>query len=420
MKNKIIITLILWAVFVFKVFGFNPKVIDTLKIHNQIKSLGFNDWATSFSSHFFSDIVFKNDSTLIYNPNSTLFLFEIRLGDATEVSLISKRKKERFGHNFNRHLFMHNNVLFSYGGEGLFNTFPGLIYFDFSSKEWVKKDIKNYPFDSRKVLNSWKIGNKIMVLLNHFSELRKNSFDKSAKFSFGEIDLENFEYERKYSFDGAYDELLFQSSLGFFRGNYIYDSDFYSLHGYYQDNNVVEYRLLDKKSGSLKRTAKLDALNNVNGLSYLYIKDSTIYYRNQNGIIESFDINSDTIIHSKEFFELYKFKSKNKLSSIHIIIIAIFVIALIFIKRIKGYSPKSSTKSSQKELLIIMNKLENEKPVTVSKEKLDDLLGISHYSYETIKTRRSSMIKELNSNTDIKIERVRNKIDKRYFDYKIS
>jgi hypothetical protein len=58
--------------------------------------------------------------------------------------------------------------------------------------------------------------------------------------------------------------------------------------------------------------------------------------------------------------------------------------------------------------------------MTISKENLDDLFGISHYSYETIKTRRSSIIKELNSNTDIKIERVRKKTDKRYFDYKIS
>jgi hypothetical protein len=416
MLNKNLITLIFWAILVFKSFGFNPKVIDTLEIHSQIKSLGYNDWVTSFNSHFFSDIIFKNDSTLIYNPNSTLFLFEIRLGDAPEVSLITKRKNERFGHNFNRHFFMHNDVLFSYGGEGLFNSFPGLVYFDYYSKEWVNKDIKNYPFDSKKVLNSWKIGNKIMVLLNHFSEFRKNNFDESAKFSFGEIDLEKFEYKRKYSFDGAYEELLFQSSLGFFRGNYIYDSDFYSLHGYYQDNNLVEYRLLDKKSGSLKRTTKLDALNNVNGLSYLYIKDSTIYYRNQNGIIESFDINSDTVIHSKEFFELYKFKSKNKLSNIYVIIITICIITLIFIKRRKVYSPKNS----QKELLFIINKLENEKPMTISKEKLDDLFGISHYSYETIKTRRSSIIKELNSNTDIKIERVRKKTDKRYFDYKIS
>jgi ribosomal protein S26 len=56
----------------------------------------------------------------------------------------------------------------------------------------------------------------------------------------------------------------------------------------------------------------------------------------------------------------------------------------------------------------------------VSKEKLDELFGISHYSYETIKNRRSYIINCLNKNTIIKIERVRNDRDKRFFDYKIN
>lgn len=34
---------------------------------------------------------------------------------------------------------------------------------------WLNQEINDYPFDSKKVLNSWKIGDKIMVLLNHFS-----------------------------------------------------------------------------------------------------------------------------------------------------------------------------------------------------------------------------------------------------------
>jgi hypothetical protein len=92
----------------------------------------------------------------------------------------------------------------------------------------------------------------------------------------------------------------------------------------------------------------------------------------------------------------------------------------IVIKFRKGLALTYGFYLRQRDLLFIINKLENEKPMTISKEKLDDLFGISHYSYETIKTRRSSIIKELNSNTDIKIERVRKKTDKRYFDYKIS
>ena len=43
----------------------------------------------------------------------------------------------------------------------------------------------------------------------------------------------------------------------------------------------------------------------------------------------------------------------------------------------------------------------------LSKEELDKLIEISHYSYETIKTRRSLIINQINKNGNLKIERVR-------------
>ena len=55
------------------------------------------------------------------------------------------------GHNFNRLLFTNNDIIYSFGGIGLFNSFPGLIYFDFSLGEWLKKEIKNYPDNAKKL-----------------------------------------------------------------------------------------------------------------------------------------------------------------------------------------------------------------------------------------------------------------------------
>ena len=72
------------------------------------------------------------------------------------------------------------------------------------------------------------------------------------------------------------------------------------------------------------------------------------------------------------------------------------------------------------ELKIIEKKFKNLNKNVISKEKLDELFGISHYSYETIKTKRSSLIKNLNQQSKIKIERIRKKDDKRFFNYKIS
>lgn len=69
---------------------------------------------------------------------------------------------------------------------------------------------------------------------------------------------------------------------------------------------------------------------------------------------------------------------------------------------------------------IIEKKLITFRDSTITKEKLDEIFDISHYSYETIKTRRSMIINHINKNGNIAIVRVRKKDDKRFYNYKIS
>ena len=397
----------------------NPKAIDTLEIHNQIKSFGINEKKIDFKNHFFSDIVYRNDSTLYYNPNSTLYLFKINLSNTPRVFKISEEIHS--GGNYNRHLFLYNDILYSYGGKGLLNPFSGLIYFDHPSKKWIKKEIKNYPFDAKKVLNSWVIGNKIMVLLNHFSEFETSEIDTQMQLSFGEIDLEKFEYTQTNSFKKTSPELLFkQYKLGFFRGNYIYDSDVYSLHGYIEEYGDFKYRILDKVLGDFKSTTKLDKLKSVDGFSYVYIKDSRIYYRDHNGNIDSFDVNSGEIENKKEYFKLYKPKTKN-ISPYYIMIILIIICLLIFyfIRIEKVNTIKTLPDTNKQEILIIINKLKDQKSNTISKEKLDEIFCITNLSYEKIKIKRSLFINLINKHTKKKIERVRDEKDKRSYNYKI-
>ena len=395
-----------------------PHIIDTSEIFNQIKKFNLDETRLSFSTTFFNSIVYKNDSTLFYNPQGTLLLFKIKLGVVTKVTMLSKPSTAT--HTYNSHLFFHKNKIYSYGGEDTFHSFPGLIYFDDLTSLWIKKEITDYPFDSKRVLNSWKKEDKVMVLLSHFSELQQTNSDDIAKFSFGEIDLKNFKYVQHFSFKGAYQDLLFHSGLGFFRGDYIYDSDLYSIHGYYRDGGAIDYRILDKTSGSLKRTSRLDAIKRVDGLSYLYVEDSTIYFKDQYGAIDSFGVNSGKIIHSKDFLQLYKSKENN--SWLYYLIGAIFTLVffltLIIISKFNLYN--GSQNSQSHELKIIEKKLKNLNTNLISKDSLDKLFGISHYSYETIKTKRSFIIKSLNDQSKIKIERVRDSKDKRYFNYKIS
>lgn len=418
MLKKCVVFIVFYSFIALRSYGFNPKVIDTLEIHNQIKSYGFDEGLIGFKTNFFSSLVFKNDSTLFYNPSSTLLLFKIVLGDTTSVSLMSKPLTSTVS-NYNRHLFMFDDVVYSYGGVGLFSSLTDLIYFDFFSGSWLKKSVKNYPFDSNKVLNSWIIGDKIMVLLCRDSEFGSGYFSKSVKFSFGEIDLKKFEYIQRSSFESTYQKLLFQSGLGFYRGNYVYDSDLYSLHGYYKKNNGVEYRIFDKMSGSLKKTSALEALSAVDGFSFLYIKGSEIYYRDRVGKIDSFNVNSGSVIHSKNFFELYEPKNNNK-PAFYIVVLALLgLLVFLFIKKSNLSLLNNSSNAFKQELLLIENKLRPLRSTIISKEHLDDLFGISHYSYESIKTKRSRIIKLLNENADIKVERVRKHSDKRFYNYKI-
>ena len=415
LKKKITLLFCLFFITI-KGLSQDPKIIDTLKIHEQIKQFGLDEASLLFKSDFFSSIVFKNDSTLYYNPNGTLHLFEIQLGEDPKVSKISNSIYK--GHNFNRLLFIHDEIVYSYGGVGLFNSFPGLIYFDFALKGWLEVDLINYPQNANRIFNSWKIGNKLMVLLSHYSDSEKYKNDDLDKFTFGEIDLENFQFTKKHEFEAPLIKVSGDEGLGFYRGNYIYNSDLYTLHGYYKPNGNCEYRLFDKTLGILYRTSQTDALERVNGFSYLYIKESSIYFRDQYGTLNSFEINSGTTIRKDDFIKQYQ--SRVNKSNPNIFIILPISLGMVFLFFRYRKRKNTGSDSSLGELQEIEKKLIKLKASTISKNNLDEVLNISHYSYETIKTRRSTLINQLNKNGNILIERIRKKDDKRFYEYKIS
>ena len=412
MEKRGTFTFALLLMVVYSCFSYNPKIIDTLKIHQQIKKFGLDEKIINFKANFFESIVFKNDSVIYYNPDGSLHVFEIHLGDAPEVYKISNSVHS--GHNFNRNLFLYKETLYSVGGNGLFNSFTGIIHFDRSLGGWLETKIKNYPFDAKKVINSWKNGDKLMVLLNYFDDLKTN--DK-VRYSFGEINLKTFEYSEHFEFKDYSPELIYRNGIGDFKGNYIYDSEFYSLHGYFKEDGSCEYRIFDKSTGILKRTSKLDALKRVDGLTYLYIEGSKVYFRDTLGGIASFDVNSGTVIQSVNYPEQYKSKIDNNQQYAGIIF---SIIAIIIVVIVKTRKQKINSNGTTQELANIENKFFDIKSTTITKEDLDDLLGISHYSYETIKTKRSSMLNKLNQNGEINIERIRKESDKRFYDYKIS
>ena len=97
MKKEIHFTLAFLFMIVYSSYSYNPKIIDTLKIHQQIKKFGLDEKILNFKANFFESIVFKNDSTIYYNPEGTLHLFEIH-----KKSLVSKNQKKQYDYTIKK------------------------------------------------------------------------------------------------------------------------------------------------------------------------------------------------------------------------------------------------------------------------------------------------------------------------------
>jgi hypothetical protein len=68
----------------------------------------------------------------------------------------------------------------------------------------------------------------------------------------------------------------------------------------------------------------------------------------------------------------------------------------------------------------VEKRLLDNKGKIIKREELDELLGISNLSFDSIKSKRSSLIRSINDNGKLNIERIRKDDDKRFFKYSIN
>lgn len=67
----------------------------------------------------------------------------------------------------------------------------------------------------------------------------------------------------------------------------------------------------------------------------------------------------------------------------------------------------------------ILNKIKKYKNQVLTRDELDKILEIDHLQPDSLKTKRSYLINEINSSNGIAIERLRDKNDKRFYNYLI-
>jgi hypothetical protein len=405
MKYYVILSLI-----VFSLQGFSkitPPKIDLKEVFIKLKEFNDPTITRNLETDFFKNIRFQNDSLAYYNPDGTLHLFKIKFDSTVSVEKLSKGIYH--GSTFNRYLFINQNKLYSFGGEGLWASCSKLLEFNIKNREWFKIEIKNYPFNASKIISSWIINNKLNVLLY----LNGNNKSKKFNFIFGEIDMASFSFRKIGEFSSMY-----SPDLSFGNKNIIGESNRYII---YENSNLEKciYGIFDKKTGERLFTNLLKDIPCIDGISYAYLQDSTLFYRSSSNELNSVLINESSVYDIYPMKEIYYDRIlENRIYEISayaigFIILCVLIVLLIKKINLNSYSTNENTFEIEKRLLI-------NKGSTIKREELDELLGISHLSFDSIKSKRSSIIRTINDNGRLKIERIRKEDDKRFFKYSIN
>ena len=378
----------------------NPPIIDTHSIHLQCSELLRDDRTLRFKTHFFNSLVLINDSVGYYNPVGTLHLFEIHFDSIPKVILLKNSPYN--GHNFSRHLFMYNRNLYSLGGVGLFNINSKLLKYDFKKNEWFAEAINNLPNHTTKVISSWLSENKLYTCYRLGGE--------EEGFIFGYVDLDSLNFHLLNHINHLSSQDLYTG----FQGLEIYRGEIFSVIGIIGLDCV--YQLFNNRSGEFIKVSFLKDRSCISGKSFIYTRDSTIFYRGENGEVDSNKIDDTTIYYKKSFKDLYQSKLENSN-----ILIWIFALIILFISLIGvGFyfiKIKRDVVNENDSVKLLSDKLSKQRNQTISRDELDVILGISYLSYESIKSTRSRLVNSINELGKVKITRVRNEKDKRYFDY---
>jgi hypothetical protein len=211
---------------------------------------------------------------------------------------------------------------------------------------------------------------------------------------------------------------MYSPDLAFGNRNIIGESNQYII---YENSSLGEcaYGIFDKTSGERLFTNLLKDIPCVDGNSYAYLKDSILFYRSSSNKLDSVVINESSVYERFPMKEIYYDRIlesriyKISAYAIGFIILCVFIVILIKKINLNIYSANKNIYEIEKRLLVSKGSI-------IRREELDELLGISHLSFDSIKSKRSSMIRNINDNGKLKIERIRKEDDKRFFKYSIN
>ena len=103
-----------------------------------------------------------------------------------------------------------------------------------------------------------------------------------------------------------------------------------------------------------------------------------------------------------------------------LVVLGVFFIKTKAIQKIIVSSLKKGGSNSTLEIIEIENNLIQYKHKLITRLELDSSLRITHLSFDTMKAKRSVLLKTINARNKVKVDGRRTEDDKRVFEYYIS
>jgi len=377
--------------------------IDTGEVFPQMRALVKDPSILDLEQFFFLRLIRENDSTVLYNPHGTYFLFRVTTGDTTVVDQLSTSVFHGMG--FGSAFFKHKGTVYLFGGSGMFNTTTSLIYFDEELREWEQQVIAGEPEDALSIVNQWSFRDTLHVL---YGVVGDNNL------SYCTISLNTFTCEEVGRFNSADSYELFGSYQ-----NWTYAGERYIIYASFTSQNHISYETFDRSTSEFFKTTFYVPDFYQNGRVWSYTDSSKIYKYIPGTGWESYSIKDKDLepIRSFRKFYLQEIEKARNQRFLQFALIGIFValLAIALIRKRRPLHSKLISTVQQHE-----SELRKRRKEVFTKEELDEVFGLTHLNPDSAKVVRSKYIKAVNENGQISIERIRDSEDKRVFNYRVT
>lgn len=389
-----------------------------LQIFQKADSL-LNQLETDFDNPLTATLLQKEKDTYLFVFGLS-YLFKYIDGKFENLYL-----KNFHGYNFSSYTFTFQDKILNYGGSGFWRANNNLIYFDNQLNEWEFM-LSSEDITANKINNPilyFSYGNQLYFLTtDNINSLRNGLVD--SQFNFYAIDLDQLETRPLGSKLGRNQSIEWS---GF--GSY-FETDQYVL---LLSRTGLMYRLINKQSLAYKDILKTEQnlidiktdisfINNKLSLSYTHGNTLQFYDEDLNQILK---LDLDILYHSFGVEKDLTY-SPRPIKTVALIVIPLVVLSgLIFQLKKQSGNNKDQTISEVKINFTSNNfpypELLNLNDQIISQEHLDQCLELKNLSFNSIRNKRSAILREIKNKYPnlIAIERIQDPVDGRIYQYKI-